>query len=79
MLDMRQAKCYFIDFTDGPLGDFREVCSEDPEQGCRKVTKILLAESQKRIDTEYRLREVKRTLEEIDALKRKLRKDLNDL
>jgi len=47
----------YIDFTSGPLGNFKHVCSNDPEQGCHKVTTILLRECDATRQAEYELRE----------------------
>lgn len=66
----------YIDFTCGPLGDFREICSEDPKQGCYKVTNILLMEIQRQRDTQYCLRGIKYKLNRINILKQEIKDDL---
>ena len=55
----------YIDFTYGPLGSFKDVCSNDPEQGCYKATTILLREYNATRQAEYKLRELKRSIKRI--------------
>lgn len=56
----------YIDFTPG---DFRQLCSKNPEQGCNKATSSLLLEAKRARDAEYRLREVGRKFQAITVLK----------